>query len=238
MATVHGKSSRVFYHSFNMSCFSNSTAPEFSADVAEDTTFCDGWKTFVPGQKSGTDSLDCFFIDDDTYALDVMLNTALGVMDRPYTFIPQGLAAGNVAFVAAAGLTTRPITAEIGSVITSSLEFTLEDIGRGWLLHDGYSTAVTATGEGAALDQGAAKVGYVASLHLTELTGTTPSLTVKIEHSADNISYADLVTFSALSAAGSEVKIDLGAAVNKWLKVTWALTGTTPSAKFIVALGR
>lgn len=236
--SLHGKNTRVFYHSFNMSCFSNSTAPDFSADVAEDTTFCDGWKTFVPGQKSGTASLDCFFVDDDTYALDVMLNTQLGVMDRPYTYLPQGLSDGNVAYVAAAGLTTRPITSEIGSVITSSLEFTLEDIGRGWLLHDGYSTAVTATGEGAALDQGAAKVGYVAALHLTELTGTTPSLTVKIEHSADNVTYADLVTFSALSAAGSEAKIDLSAAVKQYLKVTWTITGTTPSAKFIVAVGR
>lgn len=237
MPTVHAKNSRVFYHGFNMSCFSNSTAPEFSADTAEDTTFCDEWKTFVPGQKSGSAGLDCFFVDDDTWALDIMLNTELGVMDKPYTYLPQGLAVGNVAFVATAGLTSRPIPADIGDVITSSLEFTLEDIGRGALLHDGYTTAETASGTGTAYDQGAAKVGYVAALHVTDLTGGG-ALTVKIQHSADDSTYTDLLTFSALSAVGSEVKIDLAAAVNRYLKVSWTLTGTTPTAKFIVSLGR
>ena len=73
----------------------------------------------------------------------------------------------------------------------------------------------------------------------TTVSGNTPTLTAKITHSADNVTYADLITFTALTSAGAEVKeIASGTTINRYLKVVYTVSGTTPSLSVIVGLGR
>jgi hypothetical protein len=96
------------------------------------------------------------------------------------------------------------------------------------------TNALSGTGGSfAVVDNGAASSnGLVANAHCIANTGPTPII-VKIQHSTDNVTYVDLVTFATFNSTGSEHKITTGA-VNRYLKVTWSASfvGTRKIAVF------
>lgn len=74
-------------------------------------------------------------------------------------------------------------------------------------------------------------VGYIHTLRLdrvvTAASGTTPSLTVLIEHSPDNSTWSTHTTFTAATAANSEHKVLSG--LDRYVRARWTVSGTTPS---------
>lgn len=97
----------------------------------------------------------------------------------------------------------------------------------------GLRTDTTAT-NGASLDNGAATTfGGQFYLHLTAFTGT--SVVVKIQDSADNVTFADLSGAAFTSATGitsERIAIANNATVRRYLRV--ATTGTFTNAVFVV----
>jgi hypothetical protein len=66
-------------------------------------------------------------------------------------------------------------------------------------------------------------------------------LAVTVRHSPDNITYADLVAFTTLTADGAEIKtVVAGTTVDRYLAAAWDFTGsgTSPSATVFVAFKR
>jgi hypothetical protein len=60
---------------------------------------------------------------------------------------------------------------------------------------------------------------------------------VKVQHSANNSTWADLVTFATVTAVGAEHAVVAPATtVNRYLRATWS--GTFTSATFAVAFAR
>jgi hypothetical protein len=102
----------------------------------------------------------------------------------------------------------------------------------------------TATGgfTGSSLDNGASssaggcgvvQIGYGLAL------GGYTSYTVKIQHSSDNSTWADLITFTTFTAYGAQYGAVTGT-VNRYLRATAALvgSGTTPSIPVSVMFAR
>jgi hypothetical protein len=96
-------------------------------------------------------------------------------------------------------------------------------------------TVITATGNGTvALGFGAADL-LRASISCPTVSGTTPSATFKVQDSIDGIVWNDLISFTALTAAGSqtlnyaEVRGTTAQAFGDQLRANYTVTGTTPS---------
>jgi hypothetical protein len=83
-------------------------------------------------------------------------------------------------------------------------------------------------------------LGGAGYLEMTALTlGGFTNLAVKVRHSADDITYADLVTFTPRTAIGGE-RIAVAGTVNRHLASSWAYTGAGAgnTATFMVGFAR
>ena len=111
---------------------------------------------------------------------------------------------------------------------------------RGTLMHSG-AVARTASGTGTARQLGAVSSSQkvYAALHVLSASGTTPSLTVKVQ--SDNAvgfpSATDVITFSAATAVGSQWGSTAGALTDDWWRVSYTISGTSPSFLFAVTIG-
>ena len=97
----------------------------------------------------------------------------------------------------------------------------------------GTGTAIAATGP-------SATQRVHAGLHIISASGTTPSLTVKIQSApASNFaSPTDRITLNAASGAGWQYAATSPAAVTDgWWRATWTISGTGPSFTFAVLFG-
>lgn len=100
------------------------------------------------------------------------------------------------------------------------------------------SAARTASGNsGLIAGYGPAKSLRV-QLDVTAVSGTSPSATVLVEDTLDGTTYNTIGTFAAKTAAGREV-INITGLFSDNIRVTWTITGTTPSFTFsVVATAR
>jgi hypothetical protein len=89
-----------------------------------------------------------------------------------------------------------------------------------------------------AVSTAAGGAGYLQVPALT-LGGYT-NLAVKVRHSADDTTYADLVSFAAVTTAPASERKSVTGTVNRHLASSWAFTGTgtSPSATFFVGFAR
>lgn len=93
---------------------------------------------------------------------------------------------------------------------------------------------VTVGGTGGTVTpQGAA--GYIACTALT-LGGYT-NVIGKVQHSADNSTFADLIVFAAITAAYSAERKTTLATVNQYLAASWAFTGSGSSPSATIFIG-
>lgn len=74
-------------------------------------------------------------------------------------------------------------------------------------------------------------------LNITSITGTTPSVTVKIQETLDGTNWVDLVTFAAATTATYELKKTTTAASNR-IRVVWTTSGTITDLDFTVDVMR
>ena len=99
--------------------------------------------------------------------------------------------------------------------------------------------SVTATGTGSATNYGSSTAsGGAGTLQVTTVTGTSPTADVKIQHSADNITYADLgITFTQATGRTAERK-EVSGTVNQYLRIAYTIGGTSPDFTMVVGFAR
>jgi hypothetical protein len=113
----------------------------------------------------------------------------------------------------------------------------------GVILHALGARTAAGNSEGAAsVDNGASSAaGGAGHLQVTALTldGYT-NVVVKVRHSADDVTYADLLTFTAVTAAPAAERKTVAGTVNRHLASAWAFTGagTAPSVTFMAGFAR
>ena len=100
-------------------------------------------------------------------------------------------------------------------------------------------TAQTASGNSASVDNSASSAsGGSGYIQATAKSGTSPTMAVKIQHSADDSSYADLITFTTASDLTAERKTVSGT-VNRYLRVNRTIGGSSsPSVTYVVGFSR
>ncbi|QDP60631.1 MAG: hypothetical protein Unbinned1469contig1000_10 [Prokaryotic dsDNA virus sp.] len=234
MAFVHGKDTKIFLNETDFSTYFNSSDSTRSVDIAESTTFGNSAKTYIVGNKDGTVSLTGFF---DATA-DATLQPLLGGADCLLVIGVEGTdATDNVRFQNG-NINNYGVSSPVGDIVATSIDFQ-SDKG----LYDGKvleSATYTATASGTARDNtNSTDDGGAGFLIISAASGSSPTADIKITHSADDSTYADLVTFTQATGTTSEIKyVAEGTTVNRYLKVEATIGGTTPSFSAIVGFGR
>tara|TARA_R100001460_G_scaffold107800_1_gene157148 strand:+ start:2267 stop:2977 length:711 start_codon:yes stop_codon:yes gene_type:complete len=234
MAFKHGKDTKVFINNTEFSSYFNSVDSTQTADVAESTTFGNLAKTYISGNKDGTMTITGFFdaTADDT------LQPLLGGADMIISVGIDGLDATDSCIFGQGNINNYGVSSPVGDIVATSLDIQADSgIYSGTVLEN---STVTTTTTGTARDNTLSTAnGGAGFLIVTAKSGTSPTLDAKIQHSADNTTYVDLVTFTQATAETSEVKlVDEGTTVNRYLKAILTVGGSTPSFTAIIGFGR
>lgn len=234
----HGKRTAVLLNGTDMSPFLNDATTTQAIETAETTTFGDADKTYITGLADGTISTSGLF-DSSAGASDEILSGSLGQEDNTFTVLPEGDTAGNRAVLANGQLASYEISSPVADVIAISAEVQAD----GGLLHGLSLTGAVSTGSASATTTGinngsATSNGGLYNLHITSNT-RDGSTVIKIQHSSDNVTYADLVTFTSVSASntGGESITSTGT-VNQYLRTLSTLAGASGSVTYHVAAAR
>lgn len=70
-------------------------------------------------------------------------------------------------------------------------------------------------------------------LNVTAASGTTPSMAVTVEDTLDGSNFNTIGSFTAKTAVSREV-VNIAVPFSPSIRVSWAITGTTPSFTFSV----
>lgn len=239
MALIHGKGTSVLVNAFDLSAFLNSADETITVETAETTCFGSSAKSYVTGLRDGTVSVGGFF-DGATNAVDEVLTAAIGsATDSVVSIAEQGAATiGNRALVVQAMDTSYQITGAVGDAVAVSAEFQVDGAGssgayRGVVLADLASYSGT-TKNYTSVDNAASSAnGLTANVHVTANAAT--ALVVKVQHSTDNVTFTDLITFTTINTTGSEHKVVSGT-VNRYIRASW--TGNSGARTVAVTAAR
>jgi hypothetical protein len=222
MTRMHGKDVRVYLGERDISCDLMSVSPSAMADTHDVTTFCSGeWREFGAGVLGWEASFEGFY-QPQAAGFGRQMETALGSDTAGLGVL--SIFDGDADAVGDSGiLGSQAVVDKRGQPITVSdfikLSGNLKGNGRlglfAKLLHPhGQDTVST---NGTALDNSASTAfGGRGNLHITAITGTW---TIKVQHSADNMTWADLITFTQATAIGGQTSAVTGT-VDRYLRVT------------------
>lgn len=207
------------------------------AAVNETTTFGVAGlaKTYVRGLGDATFSAGGFF-DGTAGAIDAIMATArTSTVDDVLTFCPQGYAAGNRVKAMTVRATDYKVSAPVNNVVSLTATWQSDAVvsDQSWSLHT--LVAETGAGNGTGIDNGVATTaGGEATAHVTAATGAA---TVKVQHSVDNVTYADLATVVNATAVtgGYRATVAPGVTINRYIRGQWT-PGTTIT--FQLSFGR
>lgn len=202
----HGKNAVVLLDDTNLSTTLTDASVSLTADVAETSTFSGGassGKTFVAGLKDGTVTLSGYFESSSPDA-DAEFLSQLGSSGSAFTIAPIGHTRGNPTEFGNVIGTSYDRSADIGSVVAVAVAFQFDGDA-----YNGKSllapTAITSSSNETGVDYGAAGTnGGAGVLHCTVSSGS-PTLDVKIQTSADNVTFSDYITFTQATGTTSEL---------------------------------
>ena len=245
---VHGKSTAVYLDEFDLTSYFTDSSFSIENDTAETTAYGDTNKTYLLGIRGGTLSLSGMW-SAGAGGSDEELQEIIGSTTEPIITVREGAAAiGSRAVIAQANETNYSITNPIGDVVTVAADFecTNSDItnltfalASGVQLTAGASIAHGSLGALSSVDNAASSAnGGAATLHVPTNT-VNGNTTIKVQHSANDSTWAALISFTAVGSAGvtSEIKAVTGT-VNRYLRVTASTAGSSGSITFMVAAAR
>lgn len=233
---AHGKDSLVLVDKYDFSVYLNSVTASSEVDVPESTVFGDSARTYIVGIENGTASAEGMF-DGSTEASDEIFAAALGAATNKVVTMGFGSRAAGSKVVIIDGVeTSYELSSPFDSIVSASVEFQTGGDGLDFGINLSGHAAITATTNSTSVDNTTSSTnGGVAHLHVTANVHTGNSV-YKVQHSADNSTWADLVTFTTVSAntVTSQRSIVTGT-VNRYLRAVSTLSGsgsTTRSVTF------
>jgi hypothetical protein len=242
MAKFVLKNVRLFAGGADLTTVNNQIALNAEAESKDTTAFVptgDVWHEEVSGIKSVQlnasgqwEASDASKVDDEAFGSFGTINAV--------SAMPATAADGALAWLTAYNRRQYQLLGAVGDVAPWSWQAAgAWPLVRGQVLAN--PTARTATGTGTSVQLGAVSSAlrlYV-GLHVFSVSGTTPSLTVAIQ--GDNAtgfpSPVTVGTFSAATAIGSQIMRVAGPITDDWFRVSYTISGTTPSFLFAVTAG-
>lgn len=236
MAITHGKVTRVYLNGFDMTGILNKAVGDFKQDIFPTPVFGMDSRPKIYGNEDGEVKLEGWLDNalDTATVLDDAMQAAAGSV---VCYLPDGpdfgasahCAMGHAAeYVESSDDAPNKVSASFES--TTGLELTKVLVPLG---------AITTTTDGTTHDGAAASAnGGVGFLQITDYTGLT-SVTVKIQHSTDDSIWADLATFTAVTAANASERIEVaaGTTVHRYTRAVVTCAGAG-SANVFAAFGR
>lgn len=255
-AHIFGKNQRLFVAQYDLTPHARAFALKAAVDAKDATVMLDTVRKNVPGLRAVGWDAELFFdstIDAGLHALIKSAASASGVGDGTaalVTFLPDGQTEGNLSYFARSMLSEQQRPLAIGESLMQSLSGVAYDGGRGpgaAMLSRGVvavTRTVTGAGNGPAQQLGALAADtdeiHLAA-HVTEMSGTTPSLTLIVQ-SDDNSGFSSPTTRATATAISEIGSIDIppivGPITDTYWRVTWTLTGTSPSATVVASLAK
>lgn len=239
----HGKNTGVLINAYNLSTYFTDAKFSASVETAETTTFgvAGGSKTYVTGLNDQTTSLSGL-LETSANAVDAALSAALGG-DTPILFTianDGGFTLGRRCSSGIAIQTKYEIDSPVADVVKISCDFQSAAESMNGVILAPLDT-VTATGNNTAVDNTTSTAnGGVGIIHVPANT-RNGTIVVKIQHSSDNVTFADLVTFTTVSATtttSERIVVAAGTTVNRYLRASYTVAGSSGSATVAVAFAR
>jgi hypothetical protein len=215
----------------------NAIGLQAEVETRDCTCFGEGARTYALGQQRVSFSAEGFPIDDAT---DAALFDLMGQGALPMT-IGKARSEGAVAFVGSildAGYSSLMSVSEVRRFSTTG-ELSSRSFGRGRIMTIAAAATATANGTGRLLRAISATKKAFATLHVTAVDGTTPTMDVIIQ-SDDNSGFTSATTrgtFTQITEAGSQLIAIDGAVADTYWRAQYTIGGTDPEFTFAVALG-
>lgn len=204
---VHGRGTRVLVNTRDLSEILNDSEASGTVEMHDVTCYVSSTggtateKAYKPGLKDGTVTLTGL-ADGSTARVDAILSAALAASTKTrVTYGPGSAAVGDPAILVNTDATDFTVTSPVSDMVavTASLQASQLRYGH-WLASP--TAASTSTGGLATVNSysttaGASTRGGVAHCHI--VSATTSTGVVKVQHSTDGASWADLLTFTISS---------------------------------------
>ena len=244
----HGKNAKVALGDLNSTAYLNEASLSSTSETAQTSVFGDGVTKYVLGLRDGTVSLSGFF-EGSTGAIDEELSSYLGVDDSAnFMVLPAGdsAGAGSRTWFGKGDLTSYETSSPVSDVVSISAEIQADSgVNSGiYLRNVGGSATFETTGAGAT-DNGTSvnnttstTDGGVGQVHVmnNSLDGTVD---VKIQDSADDTSWADLITFTQVASGNNaSEQVTVTGTVDQYVRSQVTTGGTTGTAEIAVAFKR
>jgi hypothetical protein len=212
---VHGKGTGVLFDEFDLSSFFNQANASRVIQAVNTTTFGNDDKVYIAGVESGSVSIQGLW-DGSAAAADEVLDGAIG-SESIITIAPQGLATvGNKVIM----LKGEDVSYQIRSTASDAVRIVAGGTADGGVRTAGVLLqpleAETTTFNGTSVDNGGdSDFGGVGHIHVTVFSGT--NATVKIQDSANDTDWADLITFASITGLVSE-RLTVAGTVDQYLR--------------------
>lgn len=239
-ATLSNKS-RVMVDQYDISQFLQKMNPQRVRDFAECSDLTSTSHEYTPTLRGGMFLLDGMYRSNTIVGASLHdIFAALPDSQIIVTGYPDTRVIGKPALLMYADAVKHDLDMPVADLVKVHIECSAQKWGveHGVSLHD--LSAETGTGNSASVDNLAASTnGGVGVLHVTAIAGAAPSVVVKIQHSTNNSTWADLVTFTAATAATKQrIEIASGTTINQYLREVHTFGGTTSSITHNVAFAR
>ena len=240
MAFIHGKNAVVLHGAYALTSFLNDGSVSSSIETAETTSFGNSAKTFVTGLRDGSLSASGMF-DGAASGVDEVLTASIGSDSlAPVTFAPNGAAIGQRVVLLQAKTTSYDVSAPVGDVVSVSYDAQADGgLDHGVSLAD--LASISATTNSTSNDNTASTSnGGLAQVHVTVNTRTVNS-TIKVQHSSDNSTFADLASFTVVATTiitSERVAVVAGTTVNRYLRAQNTLAAGSGSITYQVSFAR
>ena len=208
MGGTHGKSAAIYKDGYNLSGQSSNVTLTAECPAEDVTGFGDTWSDHnCIGQKTFTAGITSFYNETSGTGTDTIYWAGLGA-SAVWSWFPKGTGTiGNKGYSTSGALeVSEPVTVPVGGAIVSDISVT----GNGTLYKvqcTGACSSTLSNGSAAftSIDFSAACTTstLVGVVHITSISGTDPSVTVVFQESADNSSWADLLTMTAITGSGT-----------------------------------
>jgi hypothetical protein len=249
LTAVHGKGTKIYIDEFDLSEYFQSADISSTLDTAETTGFGATAKTYIQGLADASISLAGMW-SADTDGSDEELEALLANATSPILSIPTGAGViGGGVWIAQANETSYNISTPVTDISAVAADFQCSPnttanltlgAAAGKQLTTGGSIAYGAVGAQASVDNAAGTTaGGFALLHVPTNTISGGTTTWKVEHSTDDSTWADLLTFTAIAAttAGSEL-VAVAGTVNRYTRASVATAGSSGSITSMVSFAR
>lgn len=241
MSTLVLKDCTIWANEFDLTADTNGVEGDWEADEVDATNFASaGNQELKAGIAKSSVALQTFY-DSAAGGVESVLTSLKGTTGNIISVTPDGAAHSRAIFARGLGGSLKmpfklgDMARLEGGFKTSSAEGLVE----GYVLLP--KSTITATSTGTIYNDGAVSSTQkvYGALHVFAASGTTPSLTVKVQSAAlvGFGSPTDRLTFAAKTAVGSEFLSASGAITDAFWRVSYTISGTTPSFTFAVVYG-